>query len=221
MYISYSSSQELSSSYIGGKPMLPDGVQIPKHPKTKSQMTFFFQILMPDTHEWAGQLISIFCVTDDYDPENIIPEMIEYNRSNYDVRSDCQQFNQNYFKVIVSDFKSCKVKDEYKEIIEYKPLIFRSEADNAFSFIGGTPNWIIEDESPTTLDGKKIDFLFQTSTDLYFSKLSCAPKQKIEDFEKSSGIRDSYIDDYSLFAGNAIYFFGEKTTKRVYMVLQS
>ncbi|MGU3163855.1 hypothetical protein [Vibrio cholerae] len=222
MYISLSKNDAVSFSYRGGKPMLPTDVRIPVHPDSGSQMTFFFQVLLPEWHKWAGKLISVFCVTDDFVLDRILPEMVVYNESGYNVDSDCIQFKQDFFKIIVSNIKQCTIKDEYKEVLRYQSLEISSCEANSFGFIGKKPKWLVGDESPLTLDGEAFfDFLFQINIDLYFPKLESAPKQKTENFEESSGIRDSYIDDYSLFAGNAVYFFGEKDSELVYMVSQS
>lgn len=222
MYISFSKNDAVSFSYIGGKPMLPADVSMPVHPESGSQMTFFFQVLFPEWHKWAGKLISIFCVTDDFVLDRILPEMVTYNESGYNVDSDCIQFKQDFFKIIVSDVKQCTEKKEYKEVLRYQALEISKDETNSFGFIGTKPIWLLDDESPFTLDGKGFfEFLFQINIDLYFPKIESAPKQKTESFEETSGIRDCYIDDYSLFAGNAVYFFGEKNSELVYMVSQS
>ncbi|WP_200768307.1 hypothetical protein [Vibrio nigripulchritudo] len=222
MYISYSSNSLNSGSYIGGKPMLPSGLAIPAHPKTGNSMTFFFQILMPENHTWNGKLISVFCVTDDYVSDKMLPEMVTYNEYGYDVGSSFIKSNQDYFRIIVSDYNSCSIREDYKEVLTYQPLMISESEQSSFGFIGDKPLWLLEDETPLTLDSSNhFDFLFQINLDIDFPKLDTSPRQTIENFEASSGTRDSYIDDYSLFAGNSVFFFGEKQSQLIYMVLQS
>lgn len=63
MFIFHSSNEELQSdnelSFVGGLPMLPEGVEIPKYEKTNEDMTFFFQMCFPDNHLWQKNIVSI------------------------------------------------------------------------------------------------------------------------------------------------------------------
>ena len=202
--------------------MLPIGTSLPKHPISGNQMTFFFQILMPKDHVWSGKLISVFSVTDDYVIDKMMPEMLAYNESGYDVKSVFIFSSQEYFKIIASDIDNLIIKDDYNEVLEYQSLVFGGDPLNAFGKINTLPEWFLDDESPLTLDGKnKFDFLFQVDIDFDFKKIDSAPRQQAENFELESGLRDSYVDDYSLFAGNALFLFGEKNSSLIYTVIQS
>lgn len=222
MHITYSPNSQNSVSYIGGKPMLPNELAIPVHPETGRTMTFFFQIRMPENHAWNDKLISVFCVTDDYVSDKMLPVMVTYNEFGYDVDSSFIKSDQKYFRIVVSDFNSCSIREDYNEILAYQPLILSESEQNSFGYIGDNPLWLLEDETPLTLDSKnQFDFLFQINLDINFPKLDTSPRQIIENFEASSGTRESYIDDYSLFTGNSVFFFGEKQSQLIYMVLQS
>ena len=52
------------NSFIGGKPKLPPGTEIPKCTLCGRELTFFFQIAFPENYPWAGKSMAVFDCTD-------------------------------------------------------------------------------------------------------------------------------------------------------------
>ncbi len=224
MKIIYSSSPKNPFSYVGGKPMLPKDVSIPVHPKLNTPLTFYFQIAFPEFHAWYGKLLSVFYVTDDYISGEMTPEMITYNEKNYDVSSKFIESSQKLFKVMVSNVNEVVLYEDYLPVVELNYLDFEvgNQVFDYFGMIDSKPLWLLEDESPATLDSElDFSFLFQTNLDIDFKRTSLSPRQKIEDYENIGKIRDSFSNHYSLFGGNSIFFFGVKEKNIVYLVIQS
>jgi hypothetical protein len=232
VYIVHNISQENQKSdifsYVGGKPMLPSGVNIPLYESTGNRMTFFFQFCFPEDHKWSDKIVSVFCVTDYASEETLLPKLPDPLKG----ASLTRNFFDNYysfFRFFVFSKRNSKIVEDYLPIIEFHELKTSNGIDDTeilFGEIDKEPNWILEDESPGDFEGETSQpiFLFQTKVDYEFQKLPNAPRQRVIDYGSSvSAHTDSYAETYSLFVANELYFFGiqDGAENEIYLVPQS
>ena len=213
-------------SYVGGLPMLPRELELPIFEKTKKAMTFFFQIEMPEDHQWAGHIISVFSATDYVDDDSFIPKLPD-PLAGANLTSEFFQDYEEFFRIFVFPSNVAAKRDEYQKKIAFRRLSFSDSMPIGmirFGQISQTPEWILDDETPRSFNGEAsaITFLFQSDVDYEFDKLNIAPSQKVMDYSGSGGLIDSDSDKYVLFTSNELYFFGVATPeRRVYVVPQS
>lgn len=216
------SSQDFS--FIGGKPKLPENIEMPKCRLCGSEQTFFFQIAFPDNHDWAGFSMAFFACTACANEKYLIPEMLKGQLKDIDIPTNFLDDYQKNFKIIVFRTEQGIIKNEYQEKIVFRKWI-QEETDNSEDSgakIGGLPNWVLEDEAPKTY-ASKIDmfFIMQIPEKYKFDILPDAPKQlRIGLTGKAEPLR---LPIYRLFLENAIYFFGTKddNERKVYIVTQT
>jgi hypothetical protein len=214
-------------SFIGGCPMLPSGFPLPQNEKTQTEMTFFFQIAMPETHRWCGRTISVFASTDHVDDQSFLPKLpVPLAGATLD-RAFFSGY-QSYFRVFVFRNEDISVRTECVSPVAFHRLHLTHEVPPGSKLFGSmtpTPDWILDDESPNDFEGWRdlIAFLFQTKLDYEFATVPDAPRQKVIDYSNaSSGLVDSAGADYSLFVSNETYYFGiEADQTYVYIVPQS
>jgi hypothetical protein len=215
-------------SYIGGRPMLPRGFDIPIYEETGTCMTFFFQICMPKSHLWKDKIISVFCTTDYASDETLLPKLPEPLKGALLDQGFFEGY-QTFFRFYAFSKTGLVLQAGYSPIIEYHQLRFSEslpEDSVLFGELDEQPNWLLEDETPRGFEGNadRLHFLFQTKIDYEYSKVADAPRQQIINYESSRPAHiDSYVDTYSLFVANELYFFGIDGHERqeVYLVPQS
>ena len=217
--------QELdkSSSFIGGKPLLPNNIVVPECKLCGQEQTFFLQIAFPESHKWFEQSLAIFSCTSCADENYLIPEMLSIELYNANIPSGFLESYQRNFSLLVFDTNTCVIKQGYVEKIKYKPayLSFNDEQDILLGKMNNTPNWLIEDESPNKYDDKyEFNFLFQLNSGLEFNLVDNAPRQIEIDIMGMPS--DSPYKYYQLFIGNELYLFGVEDYKQllVYAITQ-
>lgn len=116
---------------------------------------------------------------------------------------------QKNFKIEVFETADGAIKNDYKEKVKFKKITLIEEMDKELfnNKIGGSPNWVADDETPGSCDKTEpMIFLMQLLEDFNFEKLPDAPSQiKLSLTKKQEPSNNDY---YELFLGNNIYFFG-------------
>lgn len=196
-------------SFIGGKPILPRAVDVPKCELCGVHQSFFCQVSFPDGHSWAGLTMAIFMCTSCVDEDHLIPEMLEEPLYGVDIPDGFLRRYQKNFRFVVFESALGEVKRDYVEKIVYKPLslVPVDRPDMLGDKVGGQPNWILEDESPSTYAGKhKMCFLMQLMAETKFEIYEYAPAQM--ELGLTGKPQPSPSRYYQLFNGNAVFMFG-------------
>ncbi len=213
-------------SYIGGKPMLPQSVQLPQFSVDGKPMTFFFQIQMPRGRAFENKIISVFCQTTYMDGNTYIPRLPKFGTNS----NLSREFFANYysfFNIYVFDPRQCEIRREYNDIITYSQIEFKSNAgdDECIGRINERPEWILDDECPSLFEGDahRIHFLFQLREGLHFAKLPGVARQTSVDPSDGVTLAPSMWDHYELFCANELYFFGINydSVNRILVIPQS
>lgn len=198
---------EDDTCYIGGKPRLPINVEIPKCSLCGTRQTFFFQVAFPDDHKWKGFTMAVFECTSCAHENFLIPEMLNGKLFGANIPRNFLSTYQKNFRFEVFKTNSSQVVNDYPECIKFIRIKFDGGNGPILGHIGGTPIWILEDESPGTYDsGTPMHFLLQVNHGFEFETLKGVQPQ-IE-LGLTGDPEPSPYDFYQLFIKNEIYFFG-------------
>jgi hypothetical protein len=210
-------------SFVGGKPKLPSGTDLPNCGLCGASQTFFFQTAFPADHAWAGLSLAVFQCTSCANQDYLIPEMLPGVLRGADIPSDLLAKYQKNFRFHVFATEHATVVACYREKVVFQPLrLEEDEKTRGIGSIGGAPIWILEDESPATCNSViPMHFLLQIQDGVEFQIVSGAPRQ-IELGLTGAQIQ-SAMPFYQLFIGNAIYMFGTEDRRRplVYAITQT
>ncbi|UQS14288.1 DUF1963 domain-containing protein [Pseudomonas sp. HS6] len=207
-------------SHIGGNPVLPIGVDIPKSKNGKA-LTFFFTIQFPTTHDFSGYTLSFFSATEEFDETLSIPEMLNTVLKDAVVPNGFLKTYQKLFRaylfkteIAATSNEASNVKLQYLEFSDQK-------TEEVFGWAGKSPEWVLEDEAPSKYEGSDFGFLLQVKNGQTFEILEVAPPQKENNI--FGGTKDRKKRDYFFFNENEVYFFGQHTEKyddNVYIITQ-
>ena len=211
------------NSFIGGQPKLPGNVNIPRCKLCGNEQTFFFQIAFPFGNPWAGTSVAIFSCTSCADENYLIPEMLNGPLHGINIPHSFLINYQRNFCFEVFETNTGQIQRGYIEKVAFHELrLVPGEFQNSIGYVGGSPNWILGDESPAFYNSTiPMIFLFQLPLGIRFEKIPNAPPQtEIGLTRKPESSPDNF---YELFLGNALYFFGtlDNSNKLVYVVTQS
>jgi len=202
---------------------LPVGADLPRCQLCGANQTFFFQVAFPSGHPWEGMTMGVFACTSCATEDSSIPQMLDGPLLNAIIPDGFLDAYQKNFHLHVFDSTLGVKRLDYVEKIKYAPLELIASTSSSIddSRVGGSPVWLLEDESPRSYAGKaEMQFLLQISSDTKFDLLDSAPGQMeigLRGLPESSPNRY-----YQLFNGNFLYFFGAEIDGRhfVYVLTQ-
>ncbi|MEZ6141914.1 MAG: hypothetical protein R3B84_15185 [Zavarzinella sp.] len=200
--------QNDQQSFIGGKPFLPTGTNLPTCKLCGQREAFMFQVAFPPQANWGGRTISCFACMRCADESFLIPEMLEEHWQGCDIPNGFLQSYQRNFTFLVFPTNDAKIVENYEEQVAFVALELQSGlANGGFGKIGGTPNWVLDDETPATYSSKiPMIFILELSPGIQFPKVQGAlPQTELDIFGSPS---TSPLDYYQLFLGNATFLFG-------------
>jgi hypothetical protein len=130
---------------------------------------------------------------------------------------------QTNFRILVFEKALGAPRTAYQKRVIFKPLALHKTADMAVddNKIGGTPTWLLGDESPKTYAGRlPMFFLLQLQAELQFEIDKHAPRQVELGLDRSP--EPSPFNYYELFISNKIFLFGtqDRTEALVYAITQ-
>jgi hypothetical protein len=130
---------------------------------------------------------------------------------------------QTNFRILVFEKALGAPRTTYQNRVIFKPLSLRKIADTAVddNKIGGTPAWLLEDESPKSYAGRlPMFFLLQLQAGFQFEIDKHAPRQVELGLDGSP--EPSPFNYYQLFIGNKIFLFGtrDRAEALVYAITQ-
>lgn len=210
-------------SFIGGKPKLSTSNRIPTCALCEAEQTFFFQIALPETNPWRGLSLAVFSCTACADREHLIPEMLAVPLRGAEIPEHFLETYQTNFRFLVFETASARVRDDYRSKIKFTPLSLEPSPNPSIgdNKIGGKPNWLLEDESPSRYAGTvPMFFLLQLRSECKFQLLEGAPSQIELALDRTP--QPSSLDYYQLFIGNALFLFGTDAPQKrfVYAITQ-
>lgn len=210
-------------TFFGGIPRIPPNAEMPICKLCGSQQTFFFQVAFPQGHAYRGFSLAVFQCTACVDVNHFIPQMLNGILQGIDIPEGFLESYQINFRFFVFDTAQGILRKDYPEKVRFRRLKVE-EIDNLMlpqNKIGGTPNWLLEDESPGTYASKtKMTFLLQLIPDCRFELLPGSPPQM--ELSLQGVPKPSRLPYYQLFLGNAVYFFGTEDPRLgfVYAITQ-
>jgi hypothetical protein len=203
------------TSFIGGKPRLPIGMEIPVCQLCRSPQTFFFQVAMPEGTLWPGSSLGVYQCTRCADGGHLIPEMLTTALPGADIPQGFLKEYQRNFSLLVFPTDQCEIATHYEESIVFSEIQL-AEGDTLGSLgkLSGDPKWLLENESPATYGGSTgMAFLLQIAPSFEFNLTTDAEPQ-IE-LNLMGELEPSPLDYYQLFIGNTLYLFGTRTGEQV------
>ncbi|OLF56434.1 hypothetical protein [Pseudomonas chlororaphis] len=209
------------ASYIGGKPVIPQGMSIPKSP-SGSLMSFYFTLQFPEAHSLHGYTLSVFAATDDFNEDYTIPEMLKVPLLGASVPDGFLRNYQKYFALFLFKNEEKVYLTDYPIRIAMTPLAFsHSKGHDVFGWAGDKPKWVLNYETPGQYKGAAFDFLLQVYGEQSFPITGSAPAQRETNI--FGGSKPRAKRNYILFNQNEVYFFGSRAgdvDDRVYIVTQ-
>jgi hypothetical protein len=128
---------------------------------------------------------------------------------------------QSNFRFVVFDAEAGSLRTDYQPRVAFRRLNLTTlkDSSNAVSKIGGTPLWMLDDESPATYAGRhRMEFLLQIAEKAEFPMVKGARPQVELDLSGKPTL--SPLSFYKLFLGNQLYFFGVNELPLVYVITQ-
>jgi hypothetical protein len=128
---------------------------------------------------------------------------------------------QRNFRFLVFPTDEGRIDTRFQKRIKFIPIILQLDDELGIGQVGGTPSWLLEDESPRSYGSRiPMHFLFQLHAGVRFPTVQGAPPQM--EIGLSGEPEPSPYDFYQLFIGNAVYFFGteSRTPPLVYAITQ-
>jgi hypothetical protein len=209
------------TSFIGGRPALPDYCELPRCRLCGAEETFFLQVAFPDQHPWSGRTLAIFACTSCADEEHLIPEMLDGPLAGADIPAGFPADYQKNFRLLVFPTSDARLRGDYTERVRFAPFRLTPSDDDALNKLGGTPLWLLDDESPGKYAGEhEMRFLMQLAPDTRFPIHPDAPRQVELNLRRQPV--PSPNDYYQLFLGNGLYLFGtdDGVEPHVYAITQ-
>jgi hypothetical protein len=200
--------QTSQTSFVGGRPSLPSGVDLPICALCGERQTFMFQVAFPHGSDWAERTLACFSCMRCADENFLIPEMLSSHRSGANIPAGFLTSYQRNFAFLVFPTANSKLVSNYVQEVAFHALEFSKTAGPArFGKIGGAPNWVLEDEAPGTYDASvPMVFLMELESNVQFSIVDGAPPQM--ELDLLGNPSPSPLGYYQLFLGNALYLFG-------------
>ncbi len=188
-------------------------------------MEFLFQIVFPENHLLSRYTLVMFLAIDDADEEWIVPPWScgELSRGLFSRRHLAEQ--QRLHAVFLFDRDDVSQRSEIVSPVDCRRLVLADGPDESrvlFGELRSRPRWILDDETPLALEGEHPGvFCLSGAQDLVLPPRQGAPAQIVVDYFCAAGKRPENAG-YSLFAGNAVYFFAYPgVDPRVCVVVQS
>lgn len=200
-------------------PKLPLALELPKCKLCGSDLTFFFQITFPSSSEWGDIMMSLFACTLCVHADHLIPPMLLNMMPHPSIPKNFLDDYQVNFRVFIFHKNSSIVRREYIERVAFKRWdISQLDPKTRGDKIGGSPNWLLENETPKDYDGQETIFLLQVLEDRKFEFVPQAPPQQI--LYSIPGTKPQTF--YRLFNGNRLFFFGtiDIVNPKVYIITQ-
>jgi hypothetical protein len=206
------------NSFVGGKPKLPPGTQIPVCGLCESEQSFMFQVSLPDGL-WAGLSLATFACTSCAQESRLIPAIVK----GAVIPEGFLEDYQVNFRFLVFETSSGVLHTNFRERVRFKRIHVEAtrNPDLHENKIGGNPTWLLDDEAPTSYGGKtSMFFLLQLLQGFQFEIIQNAPPQIELSLDGSP--QASPLPYYQLFLGNALFLFGTEDVKRplVYAITQ-
>jgi hypothetical protein len=209
------------SSFVGGKPHLPEEQSIPTCELCGNSQSFMFQVAFPLDEIWGGRSIAVFFCVHCADEDFLVPEMLPDHLHECLIPDGFLTSYQRNFAFLVFPTAEAMIVRNYEEQVAFRAIEFvENRADAEFGKIGGSPEWELENEAPASYGAVAMEFLLQLTQGLEFDRIPGTRPQV--DLDLSGRPVHSPRDCYQLFLGNAVYLFGTASGEPlVYAITQT
>lgn len=210
-----------STSWIGGAPFLPPGIDHPQN-ENLEPLTFFFTIAFPSNHPLSDLSLSFFFDTQHFNEDLTIPEMLPAHDSTPVVPPGFLHKYQGNFKTYLFPTQDGVVLNtEHLQIVRQNLAFSAAPEPDAFGYAGAEPIWVVGEEAPGMCQSANPVFAVQIFQDQAFPKFTNAPSQS--EMNIFGGSKRRKDNDYFFFNQNEVYFFGYPTLplcENVYIITQ-
>jgi hypothetical protein len=213
-----------SPMHLGGQPCMPSDIALPACQLCGARMTFSFQVVFPNKHPWAGHAMAVFACTSCSDLQHVMPPMSPNLKH---LPGDFLETYEKNFKIFAFDPAHAVRRTDYEPVLQFERVTLEplKSASTRATKVGGTPNWRISNDFPSTYMGREFGFLMQIWSgqgddfEFAFTKREDAPFQAQYPWMGDPWRRDG---KYTLFSGVPLYFFGTMSLEppRVYVLNQ-
>ncbi|HUO10234.1 MAG TPA: hypothetical protein VM008_18145 [Phycisphaerae bacterium] len=210
-------------SFVGGLPKLPRGEGIPRCRLCGADESFFFQVACPEGSPWHRLSLAVFACTSCADENHLIPQMLSGPLKDADIPEGFLQSYQRNFRFMVFETASATLRQEYRERVVFRPFHLEKviDPDVDANKLGGTPNWLLDDESPRFYFGNApMSFFLQLLQGFRFEINRGAPPQVELGLDGSP--QPSTSSYYQLFNGNKVFLFAteDRAKPLIYAITQ-
>ena len=154
-------SQADQSSFVGGKPHLPEEQSIPTCELCGNSQSFMFQVAFPLNEIWGGRSIAVFFCVHCADEDFFSPEMLPDHLHECLIPDGFLTSYQRNFAFLVFPTAEAMIVRNYEEQVAFRAIEFvENRADAEFGKIGGSPEWELENEAPASYGAVAMEFLY-------------------------------------------------------------
>ena len=223
-------------SFLGGRPKLPPGIELPTCLNCGALQTFFLQVAFPEGQAWVGHSLAVFgCVACEdrvypFPAVNYLtfPSVFESRDTgdllpNEDIPDGTLDAYQRTGRFLVFPTGTSVVRSDYAERVCYRSIRFQPFSDvgarpTSKSKLGGDPGWVNTPCPPGNYLGEPLEFLMQWKGDFEFNRLPGSPAS-YNPFAEDYPDTMENIGHYNLFYGIQLFFWGNRAGGRhhIYM----
>jgi hypothetical protein len=195
-------------SFFGGSPRVPSDFEMPACRLCGCGQTFMFQVAFPEDHPWTGLSLGVFACTSCVNESFLIPEMLPGPLRNADIPAGFLESYQRNFSFAAFPTPIGTIRLNYPVKVAFRRLLIKpTPSKDTIGRLGGRPDWLLEDESPATYEGRSsMTFLLQLTDGIQFVFVPGAPGQV--ELGLDGRPQQSPYRFYQLFNGNALFLFG-------------
>lgn len=214
------------TSFLGGKPKLPEGMEIPRCDICNKEQVFLFQVSFPAGHVWAGKSMAVFkCLSMGLHTSERA-DLPDIEQIGYDdiPKGNLEEKFHKAFRMPIFNTECGFLKEDYEEKVIFRAIewkVSRAKAKKVPIVLGGEEIYIMgKKEKPNTYDGTPMHLILQVAENFNFDILNEAPGELEEIFRAipkgtlkpgesvmKIGPREEKI--YSLFYDfNRVYIWG-------------
>lgn len=191
---------------------MPQHVAAMKCVCCKAVMPLFFKICLKNTAHFQDRHLLVFACVSCTEADRLIPDMVDGPLPGANIRADFLRRYQTNFRLLLLKEDECRENVvEVASTIRHQQLTIDAGGvvrcgQKIFGRVGGSPKWILEDESPGTCQGSApFEFVFQLTSHWAFETVKDAPSQMTLNIRGKP--EPAALGSYTLFIGNTCYFF--------------
>ena len=205
--------------FIGGAPELPEALLEPECELCDATQTFFIQVAFPESHSHRGHSLAVFACTECASEDQLIPELPVPLKEAILTRQLLKEIQRNFCLLLFPTEKAVPRSGPSNRLERTSLILAERPSGNVLGNLT-SPEWVLDDEAPSTCDGQPMDFLLSLREGVEYRPRATSPPQMILGLTGEPERDDS--GTYDLFVRNALFFFACRGSDQVvYCIPQS